>query len=84
MAPCLLPKTSGVEVTPSVTLVESPEQFWCKIRQIWGICEPCFGSENKMTEQSLKHFTRFTVKYCPKSARRQLNRQHLLLGVYYL
>ena len=40
VAPCLLPKTSGVEVTPSATSVESSEQFWCKIRQIWRICEP--------------------------------------------
>ena len=41
MAHCLLPKISGVEVTPSVTSVESSEQFWRKIRQIWRICEPC-------------------------------------------
>ena len=41
MAPCLLPKIFGVEVTPSVTSVESSEQFWRKIRQIWRICEPC-------------------------------------------
>ena len=35
MAPCLLPKISGVEVTPSsVTSVESSEQFW-------RICELC-------------------------------------------
>ena len=27
-------------MTPSVTSVESSEQFWCKIRQIWCICEP--------------------------------------------
>ena len=40
MAHCLLPKISGVEVTPSVTSVESSEQFWRKIRQIWRICEP--------------------------------------------
>ena len=40
MAPCLLPKISGVKVTPSVTSVESSEQFWRKIRQIWHICEP--------------------------------------------
>ena len=33
MAHCLLPKISGVEVTPSVTSVESSEQFW-------RICEP--------------------------------------------
>ena len=39
--PCLLPKISGVEVTPSVTSVESSEQFWLKIRQIWRVCEPC-------------------------------------------
>ena len=37
---CLLAKISGVEVTPSVTSVESSEQFWHKIRQIWCICEP--------------------------------------------
>ena len=37
----MLPKISGVEVTPSVTTVESSEQFWRKIRQIWRICEPC-------------------------------------------
>ena len=41
MPPCLLPKISGVEVTPSVTSAESSEQFWRKIRQIWRICEPC-------------------------------------------
>ena len=41
MAPCLLPKISRVEVTPSVTSMESSEQFWRKIRQIWRICEPC-------------------------------------------
>ena len=28
-------------MTPSVTSVESSEQFWRKIRQIWRICEPC-------------------------------------------
>ena len=28
-------------MTPSVTSVESFEQFWRKIRQIWRICEPC-------------------------------------------
>ena len=39
MAPCLLLKISGVEVTPSVTSVESSEQFWRKICQIWHICE---------------------------------------------
>ena len=33
MAPCLLPKISGVVVTPSVTPVESSEQFWRKIRK---------------------------------------------------
>ena len=27
-------------MTPSVTSVESSEQFWRKIRQIGGICEP--------------------------------------------
>ena len=31
VAPCLLPKISGVEVSPSVTSVESSEQFW----RIW-------------------------------------------------
>ena len=40
VAPCLLPKISGVEVTPSVTSAESSEQFWRKIHQIWRICEP--------------------------------------------
>ena len=35
MATCLLPKISGVEVTPSLTSVESSEQFW-------RICEPCY------------------------------------------
>ena len=40
VAPCLLPQISGVEVTPSVTSVESSEQFWRKICQIWRICEP--------------------------------------------
>ena len=37
----MLPKISGVEVTPSITSVESSEQFWRKIRQIWHISEPC-------------------------------------------
>ena len=37
---CLLLKISGVKVTPSVTSVESSEQFWHTIRQIWRICEP--------------------------------------------
>ena len=37
-----LAKISGVEVTPSVTSVESSEQSWHKICQIWRICEPCF------------------------------------------
>ena len=34
VATCLLPKISGVEVTPSVDLAESSEQFWriCKPR----------------------------------------------------
>ena len=40
VAPCLLPKISGVKATSSVTSVESSEQFWRKIRQIWRICEP--------------------------------------------
>ena len=40
MALCLLPKISGVEMTPSITYVESSEQFWCKIHQIWHICKP--------------------------------------------
>ena len=39
--PCLLTKIPGVKVTPSITSVESSEQFWRKIRQIWCICEPC-------------------------------------------
>ena len=46
MAPCLLPKISGVKVTPSVTSVESSEQFWRKIRQIWCICESMSSSED--------------------------------------
>ena len=33
-------------MTPSVTSVESSEQFWSKIRQIWRICEPCTNDEN--------------------------------------
>ena len=41
MAPCLLPKISEVEVTPSVTSVESSEQFWRILRQIWRIRKPC-------------------------------------------
>ena len=54
MAPCLLPKISGVKVTPSVTSVESSEKFWRKIRQIWRICEPC-GKVTLMDQQlSLK------------------------------
>ena len=40
MAHCLLPKIFGVDVSPSVTLVKSSEQFWHKTRQIWRICEP--------------------------------------------
>ena len=40
MALCLLPKISGVEVTLSITYVESSEQFRCKIHQIWHICKP--------------------------------------------
>ena len=42
----------------------------------------CFGSEKKMAQQSPKYFTRFTGTYCLKSARRQLDGPHLLLGVY--
>ena len=41
VAPRLLPKIFGVEVTPSVTSVESSERFWPKVRQIWRICVPC-------------------------------------------
>ena len=37
VALCLLLKISGIKVTPSVTSVESSEQFWHKIRQIWHI-----------------------------------------------
>ena len=33
-------------MTPSVTSVESSEQFWSKIRQIWCICEPWTNDEN--------------------------------------
>ena len=33
-------------MTPSVTSVESSEQFWSKKRQIWRICEPCTNDEN--------------------------------------
>ena len=40
MAPWLLLKISGLEVTPSITSAESCEQFWRNIRQIWRICEP--------------------------------------------
>ena len=47
MAPCLLPKIFGVEVTPSVTSVESSEQFWRKIPQIWRIFEPCLINFNE-------------------------------------
>ena len=36
----LISKISGVKVTPSITSVESSEQFWHEIRQIWRICEP--------------------------------------------
>ena len=41
----MLTKISGVEVTLSVTSVESSEQFWCKIGQIWRICKPWFLAE---------------------------------------
>ena len=41
-----LPKISGVEVTPSVILVESSEQFWRKIRQIWRILRTLFSWES--------------------------------------
>ena len=39
-----LPEISGVEVTHSITSVESSEQFWRKICPIIGIIiyEPCF------------------------------------------
>ena len=33
----LVTDISGVEVTPSVTSVDSSEQFWRKICQIWRI-----------------------------------------------
>ena len=29
----------------------------------------CFGSENKMEQQSAEHFTRFTANYCLKTAK---------------
>ena len=45
----LLPKISGVEVTPSVTSVESSEQFWLNfnfnaiwVRLTMGTCRHCF------------------------------------------
>ena len=45
-------------MTPSVTSVESSEQFWRKIRQIWRICEPCivfsFSWELKWPQEKLK------------------------------
>ena len=31
----------------------------------------CFGDENKMAEQSAKHFTCFMMKYCLKSWQEQ-------------
>ena len=31
----------------------------------------CFGDENKMAEQSARHFTCFMVKYCLKSWQEQ-------------
>ena len=40
MAPCLLPKISGVEVTPSVTSVESSEQFWRKYAKFGVFANP--------------------------------------------
>ena len=52
VAPCLLPKISGVDMTPSVTSVESSEQFWRKIRQIWRICEPRINSRNNTSSQT--------------------------------
>ena len=52
VAPCLLPKISGVDMTPSVTSVESSEQFWRKIRQIWCICEPRINSRNNTSSQT--------------------------------
>ena len=55
VTPCLLPKISGVKVTPSVTSVESSEQFW-------RICEPW---EN---EPALKDRTRETEEIEPNRA----------------
>ena len=45
VAPCLLPKISGVDMTPSVTSVESSEQFW-------RICEPRINSRNNTSSQT--------------------------------
>ena len=50
----MLPKISGVEVTPSITSVESSEQFWRKILQIWRICEPC-NNNNGLQVNVLSH-----------------------------
>ena len=46
----LVTKNFKVKVTPSVTSVESSEQFWRKIRQIWRICEPYIQNLQKCNE----------------------------------
>ena len=60
VAPCLLPKISGVKVTPFVTSAESSEQFWCKICQIWRICEPW---ESAMEGYVFGGFLKLTLVY---------------------
>ena len=43
----------------------------------------CFGDEKKMAEQSAKHFTCFTVKYCLKSWQEQ-HEENLMDDICYL
>ena len=71
MAPCLLPKISGVEVTLSVTSVESSEQFWHKIRQIWHICEPCI--RNNCRQHRVVKAPDINLNYLPPLFLKQSN-----------
>ena len=53
------------KVQPKLQIIEPLTE------KTWGQGWVFFDSENKMAEQSAKHFTRFTAKYCLKSKQEQ-------------
>ena len=76
--------TDDVKMTSKVHPVAG---YWTVDRENLGTRFSCLGSYNKMAELSAEHFTRFTIvsilsKNIARTARNQLDGQHLLFGVY--